>query len=95
MSQEIATEYLNNMDILLKSILDAETHELFQRKLRDWTLMKDPNFRWCNKVGGWLGSSAVCVCVCVSLEEGNINVGLNATWKRLIPSNYEGCFVDT
>ena len=38
------------MDILLKNILDTETHELFQRKLRDWTLMKDPNFRWCNKV---------------------------------------------
>lgn len=48
--QEIANEYLNNMDILLKTILDSETHELFQRKLRDWTLMKDPNFRWCNKV---------------------------------------------
>lgn len=48
--QEIANEYLNNMDILLKNILDAEIHELFQRKLRDWTLMKDPNFRWCNKV---------------------------------------------
>ncbi|KAK4323672.1 hypothetical protein Pmani_005643 [Petrolisthes manimaculis] len=48
-NEEIANEYLNNMDILLKSFLDGETHELFQRKLRDWTLMKDPNFRWCNK----------------------------------------------
>lgn len=38
------------MDILLKNILDTETHDLYQRKLRDWTLMKDPNFRWCNKV---------------------------------------------
>ena len=25
-------------------------HDLFQRKIRDRTLMKDPNFRWCNKV---------------------------------------------
>ncbi|XP_076048722.1 uncharacterized protein LOC143029731 [Oratosquilla oratoria] len=48
-SEEIATEYFNNLDILLKNILDSGTHELFQRKLRDWTLMKDPNFRWCNK----------------------------------------------
>ncbi|KAK8722802.1 hypothetical protein OTU49_012048, partial [Cherax quadricarinatus] len=48
-NEEIANEYLNNMDILLKNILEPETHELFQRKLRDWTLGKDPNFRWCNK----------------------------------------------
>ncbi|CAL4080065.1 unnamed protein product, partial [Meganyctiphanes norvegica] len=47
--EEVAGGYLNNLDILLKNILDEETHGLFQRKLRDWTLMKDPNFRWCNK----------------------------------------------
>ena len=44
------TEYFNHLDILLKGIVDEETHELFQRKLRDLTLMSDPNFRWCNKV---------------------------------------------
>ena len=43
-------EYFNHLDILLKGIVDEETHELFQRKLRDLTLMSDPNFRWCNKV---------------------------------------------
>lgn len=47
------------MDILLKNILDTETHELFQRKLRDWTLMKDPNFRWCNKVSPLLDASSL------------------------------------
>lgn len=32
---------------MLKNILDETVHELFQRKLRDRTLMKDPNFKWC------------------------------------------------
>lgn len=40
-------EYFSNLDILLKNILEEETHELFQRKLRDRTLMQDPNFKWC------------------------------------------------
>lgn len=43
-------DYFSHLDILLKSILDTETHELFQRKLRDRTLMQDPNFKWCVKV---------------------------------------------
>ncbi|XP_062125206.1 E3 ubiquitin-protein ligase lubel isoform X3 [Drosophila sulfurigaster albostrigata] len=40
-------EYFSNLDIFLKSILDADVHELFQRKLRDRTLLQDPNFKWC------------------------------------------------
>ncbi|XP_032529492.2 E3 ubiquitin-protein ligase lubel isoform X1 [Danaus plexippus] len=40
-------DYFANMDILLKTLLETETHELFQRKLRDRTLARDPNFRWC------------------------------------------------
>ncbi|XP_067620964.1 E3 ubiquitin-protein ligase lubel isoform X2 [Eurosta solidaginis] len=40
-------EYFSNLDIFLKSILDSEVHELFQRKLRDRTLLQDPNFKWC------------------------------------------------
>jgi E3 ubiquitin-protein ligase RNF31 len=43
-------EYFSNLDILLKNILDEEVHELFQRKLRDRTLMQDPNFKWCVEV---------------------------------------------
>lgn len=43
-------EYFSNLDIMLKTILDAPVHELFQRKLRDRTLVMDPNFRWCVKV---------------------------------------------
>lgn len=44
----VATEYFNNFDILIRGIVDRETHDLFQRKLRDRTLMKEPNFRWCS-----------------------------------------------
>ncbi|XP_063977299.1 E3 ubiquitin-protein ligase lubel isoform X3 [Diachasmimorpha longicaudata] len=40
-------EYFSILDIQLKSLLDAPIHELFQRKLRDRTLMQDPNFKWC------------------------------------------------
>ncbi|XP_072936870.1 uncharacterized protein LUBEL isoform X2 [Epargyreus clarus] len=40
-------EYFAHLDIQLKTLLDPDLHELFQRKLRDRTLAKDPNFRWC------------------------------------------------
>lgn len=47
---ELATEYFNHLDILLKNLVDSKHHEMFQRKLRDWTLAKTPNFKWCSKV---------------------------------------------
>ncbi|KAM3964680.1 LOW QUALITY PROTEIN: uncharacterized protein ACR2FA_001070 [Aphomia sociella] len=40
-------EYFAHLDILLKTLLEPDIHELFQRKLRDRTLARDPNFRWC------------------------------------------------
>ncbi|XP_068620818.1 E3 ubiquitin-protein ligase lubel isoform X2 [Battus philenor] len=40
-------EYFAHLDILLKTLLDTDVHELFQRKLRDRTLARDPNFKWC------------------------------------------------
>ena len=36
--------------IRIRGLVDKETHDLFQRKLRDRTLMKEPNFRWCSHV---------------------------------------------
>ncbi|XP_064212934.1 E3 ubiquitin-protein ligase lubel isoform X6 [Tribolium castaneum] len=48
-SEDEVSDYFANLDILLKGILDATVHELFQRKLRDRTLMQDPNFKWCVK----------------------------------------------
>uniref|UniRef100_T1JM07 RING-type domain-containing protein n=1 Tax=Strigamia maritima TaxID=126957 RepID=T1JM07_STRMM len=46
---DIATDYFTNLDIILKNLVDYDIHELFQRKLRDRALMKDPNFRWCSQ----------------------------------------------
>ncbi|XP_043544110.1 uncharacterized protein si:dkey-181m9.8 isoform X2 [Chiloscyllium plagiosum] len=45
--QEDVTEYFNFLDIQIRYYLDEGLHELFQRKLRDRTLMEMPNFRWC------------------------------------------------
>lgn len=49
-SEDDVSDYFSNLDILLKGILENEVHELFQRKLRDRTLMQDPNFKWCVQV---------------------------------------------
>ena len=48
--EDDASDYFAKLDVLLKRLLDKDTHDLFQRKLRDRTLMKDPNFKWCYKV---------------------------------------------
>lgn len=48
--QDKALDYFSNLDIMLKDVLEDTIHELFQRKLRDRTLMQDPNFKWCIKV---------------------------------------------
>ena len=34
----------------MRGLVDSETHDLFQEKLRDRTLRKEPNFRWCAHV---------------------------------------------
>ncbi|KAG4079394.1 hypothetical protein HA402_008086 [Bradysia odoriphaga] len=46
-TEDDVLEFFSNLDILLKNILEETVHELFQRKLRDRTLMQDPNFKWC------------------------------------------------
>ncbi|XP_074616900.1 E3 ubiquitin-protein ligase RNF31-like isoform X2 [Acropora palmata] len=46
--EAVANEYFNHFDILIRGLVDQETHDLFQRKLRDRTLMKEPSFRWCS-----------------------------------------------
>lgn len=49
--------YLSLMDELIKNLLDVETYNLFQRKVRDRSLMKDPSFRWCiNCSSGFVAS---------------------------------------
>lgn len=49
-TEDDVLEYFSNLDILLKNILEESVHELFQRKLRDRTLLQDPNFKWCVQV---------------------------------------------
>lgn len=49
-TEDDVSDYFSNLDILLKGIVDFPIHELFQRKLRDRTLMQDPNFKWCVEV---------------------------------------------
>ncbi|CAH0557576.1 unnamed protein product [Brassicogethes aeneus] len=46
-TEDEISDYFSHLDILLKGILENDVHELFQRKLRDRTLMQDPNFKWC------------------------------------------------
>lgn len=45
--REESMEYFNLLDTKIKHYLDTQTHELFQRKLRDQALKEMPNFRWC------------------------------------------------
>ncbi|XP_075733443.1 uncharacterized protein LOC119176303 isoform X2 [Rhipicephalus microplus] len=47
--EDVELNYFNNLDILLKGLVDSEVYDLFQQKLRDRALMKDPNFRWCSQ----------------------------------------------
>ncbi|RWS31069.1 RING finger protein 31-like protein [Leptotrombidium deliense] len=45
--EDAVCNYLSILDQLLKELLPEDLHELFQRKVRDRTLQKDPSFRWC------------------------------------------------
>ena len=40
-------DYLGMFDPLIRHIVDADVYDMFQRKLRDRALMRDPNFLWC------------------------------------------------
>ncbi|KAL8619465.1 hypothetical protein ACOMHN_011816 [Nucella lapillus] len=48
---EVAAEYLNILAMLLQTQVDREVYDLFETKVRDWHLQKDPNFRWCAHCG--------------------------------------------
>ena len=43
-------EYLGLLDQIIKYLVPTDIYELFQRKLRDRALMRDPNFLWCSEV---------------------------------------------
>lgn len=48
--EDSVLEYFSNLDILLKNILQPDVHDLFQRKIRDRALLRDPHFKWCVQV---------------------------------------------
>ncbi|XP_060066432.1 uncharacterized protein LOC132546733 [Ylistrum balloti] len=48
---DLATNYLTFLTMLLQTILSPEDLELYDSKLRDWNLQKDPHFRWCAHCG--------------------------------------------
>ena len=45
-----ASEYFAKLDAILRKAVAEDVYDLFQRKLRDRALMRDPNFKWCYKV---------------------------------------------
>ncbi|XP_073535634.1 E3 ubiquitin-protein ligase RNF31-like [Phyllobates terribilis] len=47
-NSEESMEFFNLLDTQIHHYLDSETHELFQRKLRDRALLEMPNFGWCS-----------------------------------------------
>nr|CAB3265653.1 ZF(RING/C6HC)-6 zinc finger protein [Phallusia mammillata] len=46
--EETTTNYFNYLDVVVRTRLNDSLHTMFQQKLRDQTLMKMPNFRWCS-----------------------------------------------
>ncbi|KAG8196446.1 hypothetical protein JTE90_012270 [Oedothorax gibbosus] len=42
-------EYFNHLEMMFRNILDSHVYDLFQKKLRDEVLTKDPNFHWCSQ----------------------------------------------
>ncbi|KAG8196404.1 hypothetical protein JTE90_009039 [Oedothorax gibbosus] len=62
---DVAQDYFNHLDMMLKKLVDPEIHELFQRKLRDRVLMRDPSFRWCSQCSsGFLAMENMKRLVC-------------------------------
>ncbi|XP_069114483.1 uncharacterized protein [Argopecten irradians] len=48
---DAATNYLTFLTMLLQTIISQEDLQLYDSKLRDWNLQKDPHFRWCAHCG--------------------------------------------
>lgn len=50
--EETKTNFINHVDVILRNMPDSRVHEIFQQKLRDFTLMRLSNFRWCSHCSG-------------------------------------------
>ncbi|XP_067651043.1 E3 ubiquitin-protein ligase RNF31-like isoform X2 [Haliotis asinina] len=50
-NDENVSDYLNLLGLMLNTFVDKDIQDLFETKVRDWHLQKDPNFRWCAHCG--------------------------------------------
>ncbi|XP_062593006.1 uncharacterized protein LOC134254512 isoform X1 [Saccostrea cucullata] len=50
-NKEEADEYLGFLTMLLNTMVGPDIKEIYETKLRDWYLQKDPKFRWCAHCG--------------------------------------------
>lgn len=57
--EETKTNFINHVDAILRNMPNSRVHEIFQQKLRDFTLMRLPNFRWCSHCSGGFQFDAV------------------------------------
>ncbi|XP_075439144.1 E3 ubiquitin-protein ligase RNF31-like isoform X2 [Ascaphus truei] len=81
-STEETMEFFNLLDTQIRHYLDQETHELFQRKLRDRTLMQMPNFRWCSHCSfGLLHEAARLRMDCPSCSKSTC-INCKEPWKE-------------
>ncbi|CAH1779905.1 unnamed protein product [Owenia fusiformis] len=42
-----ADNHFQMLNLMLGQLVEEDVLDLFQRKLRDWNIQKEPNFRWC------------------------------------------------
>ena len=75
---DLAANYFAKLDVIIKPIVDQDVHDLFQRKIRDRTLMKDPNFKWCYKVSQLMTvlKTARMNCIQIWLKHDLIKISL-------------------
>ena len=46
--EEATLTHFNHLDKVIKEYLGEQTHEMYEKKLRDYAVRKMPNFRWCS-----------------------------------------------
>ena len=58
--EDAVCDYISMMDQLIRTLLPDEIHSLFQRKVRDRALAKDPSFRWCPNCSSGFIAANLC-----------------------------------
>ncbi|KAI0211252.1 E3 ubiquitin-protein ligase RNF31 [Lamellibrachia satsuma] len=55
---DLAETHFEFLDMMIRTLMSPELYSLFEHKLTEWHLMRDPNFRWCSQPGcvsGFIG----------------------------------------